>query len=173
MTLCPCQISPTSNAISTAIAYQKCCQPLHHAVHKASGVQAKSAEALMRSRYSAFVLMNADYIMHTTLPTQQAFLDIEAITSWAHKTDWAGLEIINHAPKLGKRHAQVEFKAYYHTTAGVMVHHELSSFVKLMVDDDHDRWYFLDPTLKMHISQKQPCFCGSGEKFKRCCGHYI
>ncbi|WP_339341085.1 SEC-C metal-binding domain-containing protein [uncultured Psychrobacter sp.] len=25
----------------------------------------------------------------------------------------------------------------------------------------------------MSVTQKQPCICGSGEKFKRCCGMYI
>lgn len=53
-------------------------------------------------------------------------------------------------------------------------HHELSAFVKVTDKANNDaRWYFLDPTVSMTVTQKQPCICGSGEKFKRCCGAYI
>ena len=43
----------------------------------------ESAERLMRTRYSAFVLQKADYIVKTTVPAQQALLDIESIEKWA------------------------------------------------------------------------------------------
>jgi SEC-C motif-containing protein len=129
----------------------------------------------MRTRYSAFVLVKPDYIVKTTLPAQQSLLDVNAIESWAKETDWAGLEIVQHAPKLGKRHAQVEFKAYFNTSndasSQLQAHHELSAFVKVKDKSSKDaRWYFLDPTVVMNVTQKQPCICNSGEKFKRCCG---
>jgi len=138
----------------------------------------------MRTRYSAFVLVKPEYIVKTTLPAQQNLLDIKAIESWAKETDWAGLEIVAHTPKLGKRHAQVEFKAYFNTTGNVagsleekmQAHHELSAFVKVKdkaAKGNNESWYFLDPTVSMSVTQKQPCVCGSGEKFKRCCGIYI
>ena len=128
----------------------------------------------MRTRYSAFVLVKPEYIVKTTLPPQQELLDIEAIESWAKETDWAGLEIVAHTPKLGKRHAQVEFKAYYTTENGQQAHHELSTFIKIKNKADNNAiWYFLDPTVSMSVTQKQPCICGSGEKLKRCCGAYI
>ena len=128
----------------------------------------------MRTRYSAFVLVKPEYIVKTTLPTQQDLLDIEAIESWAKETDWAGLEIVTHTPKLGKRHAQVEFKAYYNTPDGLQAHHELSTFIKIKNKADNNAiWYFLDPTVSMSVTQKQLCICGSSEKFKRCCGAYI
>ena len=135
----------------------------------------------MRTRYSAFVLIKPDYIVNTTLPAQQNLLDINAIESWAKETNWAGLEIVAHAPRLGKRHAQVEFRAYFKSTNNasnleekVQAHHELSAFVKVVDKVNNDaRWYFLDPTVSMSVTQKQPCVCGSGEKFKRCCGAYI
>ena len=108
------------------------------------------------------------------MPAQQNLLDIQAIESWAKETVWAGLQIIAHTPKLGKRHAQVEFKAYFKTPEGLHAHHELSAFVKTKNKADNDAsWYFLDPTVSMSVTQKQPCICGSGEKFKRCCGAYI
>ena len=139
----------------------------------------------MRSRYCAFVLTKsnsklAEYIVATTLPAQQALLDKAAIKDWAINTPWSGLEIIEHRAKVGKRHAQVEFKAYFESPDDDLLagkadkmneqpsHHELSTFVKVQ-----DNWYFLDPTVTMNVTQKQPCICGSGDKFKRCCGVYI
>lgn len=174
MQLCPCQVSPKLDFLIQPIAYSDCCQPYHDSLldnssDKADGIKAESAERLMRTRYSAFVLVKPEYIVKTTLPAQQALLDTKSIESWARETNWAGLEIVSHTAKLGRRHAQVEFKAYYLKPDGQQTaHHELSSFVKV-----EKRWYFLDPTVKMTISQKQLCLCGSREKFKRCCGVYL
>lgn len=181
---CPCQINPTPEMVDAALSYQDCCQPYHDAfyngafyndeVDKADGIKAETAERLMRTRYSAFVLIKPEYIVKTTVPAQQGLLDVQAIKSWAKETDWAGLEIVEHKPKLGKRHAQVEFKAYFNAVDGMQAHHELSAFVKVKDKANNDvRWYFLDPTVAMTVTQKQPCICGSGEKFKRCCGMYV
>ena len=169
MQLCPCRVSPKLAFLMQPIAYSDCCQPYHDALDENDiNITAESAERLMRTRYSAFVLQKVGYIVKTTVPVQQALLDVNAVEKWARETNWAGLEIVSHTAKLGKRHAQVEFKAFYTTLEGQQAaHHELSSFVKI---DGH--WYFLDPTVKMTINQKQPCICGSGEKFKRCCGRY-
>ena len=172
---CPCQINPT-DATTTLLSYKNCCQHYHDNIDNIDGVKADSAERLMRSRYSAFVLIKPDYIVKTTMPAQQEWLDVKSIASWAKETDWAGLEIVKHTPKLGKHHAQVEFKAFYNTENGQQAHHELSAFVKITdksASPTNERWYFLDPTVAMSVSQKQPCICGSGEKFKRCCGERL
>ena len=174
--ICPCQINPVSDAIGAPLLYQDCCQPYHDGLlnKEADGIKAETAKRLMRTRYSAFVLVKPNYIVKTTIPAQQNLLDIKAIENWAKETDWAGLEIVTHTPKLGKRHAQVEFKAYFKTNENLQAHHELSAFVKVTDKNSNNaRWYFLDPTVSMSISQKQPCICGSGEKFKRCCSAYI
>ena len=181
---CPCRQNPHSTLSQSTHPlpiYTQCCQPLH------TGQQlATTAEQLMRSRYSAFVLQNIDYIVATTLPSQQPLLDTLAIRTWAKETNWVGLEIVHHNPKIGKRHAQVEFKAYFTTAEGLQCHHELSAFVKIKVKNGDkiaeektiEKWFFIDPTVDMVISgkavsQKQPCICGSGEKFKRCCGRFL
>lgn len=163
---CPC---------NSNLAYADCCQPFHENRDENLPFP-DTAEQLMRSRYSAFVLQKTDYIVATTLPAQQPFLDKQAISDWAKDTDWAGLEVINHMPKLSKHHASVAFNAYFNVVENAetkrLFHHELSYFVKAG-KDDVTKWYFLDPTLNMSISQKQPCICGSGEKFKRCCGKFL
>ncbi|MBK3393808.1 YchJ family protein [Psychrobacter sp. M9-54-1] len=176
--ICPCQINPSSSAISSPLLYKECCQPYHDGLFDSEDNKADTAERLMRTRYSAFVLVKPEYIVATTLPAQQNVLDIKAIESWAKETNWAGLEIVAHMPKLGKRHAKVEFKAYFNISDnkddGIQAHHELSAFVKVIDKANNDaRWYFLDPTVSMSVTQKQRCICGSGEKFKRCCGAFL
>ena len=170
--ICPCQLNPsTTQTLGSPLPYAQCCEPLHKGERTA-----ETAEMLMRSRYAAFVLVLPDYIVATTLPSQQALLDKAAIEDWAITTDWAGLEIVQHLAKLGKRHAQVEFKAYFNSEARLQAHHELSTFVKATEQAGKNtpiKWYFLDPTVAMNVTQKQPCICGSGEKFKRCCGQYV
>ena len=152
-TLCPCQ---------SGKSYADCCQPFH--LHQ---VIPDFAEKLMRSRYAAYTLVNIPYIVETTLPAQQPLLDLPAMQLWGEETDWAGLEIIAHQPLMSKIHSLVEFKAFFNTESGVEAHHERSLFVLI-----EGCWYFVDPTVPLP-SQKQPCVCGSGKKFKHCCGAWL
>ena len=175
---CPC---------GSTLSYADCCAPLH-----VGQKTADTAAQLMRARYAAFVLQHVEYIVATTAPFQQALLDKKSIADWSQQTDWAGLAVIKHTAKIGKRHAQVEFKAYFYLpnasaghSAGLDlavldsrgldskgVHHELSTFVNIPTQGT-SRWYFWDPTVVMPVTQKQPCPCGSGEKYKRCCGQFL
>ncbi|QIW15390.1 hypothetical protein A4G20_03090 [Pasteurellaceae bacterium RH1A] len=124
---CPCQ---------SGLDYTQCCGPLH------AGKIAPSAESLMRSRYSAYVLKKIDYVVATTLPSQQKHLDIQAMQDWADQTQWLGLEVLHHNPKAGKNRATVEFKARFVAERGEQVHHELSLFIK-----QKDCWFFVDPNV--------------------------
>lgn len=143
--------------------YAACCQPLH-----LKQQLAQTAEQLMRSRYSAFALQQIDYILQTTALGQQSALDRAAIADWSQSNQWLKLEVVRHQPKLDKTHALVEFKAHYHDGTQAHIHHEVSHFVL-----HQQQWYFLDPTLDMQITMKQPCICGSGKKFKQCCAQFI
>lgn len=149
-THCPCQ---------SGMPYAQCCEPFH------LGKQLPhTAEQLMRSRYSAYTQVNIAYIVATTVPSQQKLLDQQTMTEWGKSTQWAGLNILAHNPNLSKIHSSVEFKAFFNTDNGIEAHHEHSLFVKI-----DDRWYFVDPTVPLP-TMKQPCLCGSGKKFKHCCG---
>lgn len=101
--------------------------------------------------------------MQTTVPSQQTLLDEKALQDWANETQWLGLEIVK-AETLTKTQSAVEFKAHFQGSEQPQVHHEHSIFVKI-----DGRWYFVDPTVPLP-SNKQPCVCGSGKKFKHCCG---
>ena len=120
----------------------------------------------MRSRYAAYVLKNVSYIVDTTVPSQQALLNVQAIQTWAEETQWLGLQILN-TESLTKTQSAVEFHALFQGEEGEQTHHERSIFVKI-----DDRWYFVDPTVPLP-TMKQPCVCGSGKKFKHCCGGFL
>ena len=149
---CPCQSNKS---------YEDCCGRFHTRAQFP-----ETAEQLMRSRYAAYVLKNVPYIVNTTVPSQQALLNVQAIQAWAEETQWLGLQILN-TETLTKLQSAVEFHAVFQGEEGEQTHHERSIFVKI-----DDRWYFVDPTVSLP-TMKQPCVCGSGKKFKHCCGGFL
>ena len=104
--------------------------------------------------------------VQSTVPSQQALLDQKALQDWADETQWLGLDIVK-TETLTKTQSAVEFKAHFQGSEQPQVHHEHSLFVKI-----EGRWYFIDPTVPLP-SNKQPCICGSGKKFKHCCGDLL
>lgn len=80
---------------------------------------------------------------------------------------WLGLDVSAHIPKIGKHHAQVEFVAHFRQNGEICCHRERSVFVNI-----GGRWYFIDPTVPLP-AMKQACLCGSGKKFKACCGRFF
>lgn len=113
-------------------SYEECCKPFHKAEK-----HAPTAEALMRSRFSAFAIPNGEYLMETTLPAKRKFHNKEDLHEWGEINEWTKLEIIK-KPTLN----QVEFKAYYKDEKGKMhLHHELSDFQEI-----DNRWYYVSGT---------------------------
>lgn len=143
--------------------YVQCCQPLH-----LGHTSAQTATQLMRSRYSAFAMQQINYIVKTTALGQQHALNVAELTTWSQSNQWLRLEVLNANEKLDKTHALVEFNAYYHDGTSFHLHHEISHFVK-----HENLWYFLDPTIAMPLTMKQPCVCGSGKKIKQCCVQFL
>ncbi|QLF92607.1 YchJ family protein [Pseudomonas sp. ABC1] len=141
----------------------ECCGRYH------TGHPAPAPEQLMRSRYSAYVLGLIDYLHATTLPSQQARIDLDAIRQWSQESTWLGLEV-EECRLLGAQpeHAHVSFTARWHDMAGNHAHHERSTFVQR-----NGRWYFIDPTVPLPAGRNDPCPCGSGAKFKKCCAPYL
>ena len=109
--------------------YAACCGRLHSGAENAA-----SAEALMRSRYSAYVLRLADYLLATWHPdTRPSELDLTA-----DDTKWLGLEVKKHTLQ-DDSHATVEFVARYRIAGKGHRLHELSRFVR-----EEGRWYYVD-----------------------------
>lgn len=156
MTLSPC---PCGSSLPLA----DCCGRYH------AGALPESAEALMRSRYSAYVLGLIDYLVATTLSAQQAALEREAMAAWSAHSRWLGLTVEEHRPLGGTpERAQVTFTARWLDTAGEQAHRERSDFVRV-----DGRWYFVDPTVTLKAGRNDPCPCGSGQKFKKCCASLL
>ena len=113
----------------SAISFDKCCQPIVLGLQKAT-----TAEALMRSRYVAYVVQDADYLIATTAPSHRGYYAREDILSWAIQNQWQRLEIVNVTP------TTVEFKAYYlDSDKQLQVHHEYSRFVF-----ENGEWFYVD-----------------------------
>jgi SEC-C motif-containing protein len=110
--------------------YAACCGPLH-----AGSGPALTAEALMRSRYSAYVLKLADYLLASWHPsTRPATLDLAEDDG----TKWLGLEI-KRSQQQDEHHATVEFVARYRVAGRGHRLHENSRFVR-----EDGRWLYLD-----------------------------
>ncbi|HYQ39621.1 MAG TPA: YchJ family protein [Pseudomonas sp.] len=154
LSACPC---------GSTLPLAECCGRYH------AGVLPETAEALMRSRYSAYVLGLIDYLVATTLPAQQAGLEREAMAAWSAQSRWLGLSVEEHRPLGGTpERAQVSFTARWQDAGGEHAHRECSDFVRL-----GGRWYFIDPTVQLKVGRNDPCPCGSGQKFKKCCADLL
>jgi SEC-C motif domain protein len=124
----------------------------------------ENAEQLMRSRYTAYVLKQRDYLLDTWQP-QHRPSDLVLDDS----IRWLGLTIIEAQPAEGSN-AIVEFEARMLVNGAVDAIHERSRFVL-----EQGRWIYthgemLTPSFQSwKPGRNEACPCGSGKKFKRCC----
>lgn len=154
---CPCG----SNELLT-----ECCGPI------LDGTKfAKNPEAVMRARYSAYAIHKTDYLGKSLHPSNRDDFDPKAVEKWSHEAQWLGLEIINTTEKNNKGY--VEFKSKFKQDGVIRTHHEDAEFRKV-----DGQWYFWDGKLVTNkpikndgpkIGRNDPCPCGSGKKYKKCC----
>lgn len=100
---------------------------------------ARTAEELMRSRYSAYVLKKVDYLVQTTHPDSREDDLAESIRRWMRQVEWLKLHVV--ATEDGSEDDEtglVEFIAEYLTTNAPGRHHECSVFEKL-----DGEWYYV------------------------------
>ena len=161
MNTCPC---------GSELSYTECCEPLIKG-EKA----AETPEQLMRSRYSAYVKKEIDYLATSLHPDHRKDFDPKSTRDWAESAEWDKLEIVrtqNGGPDDSE--GEVEFIATFTQKGKMMKHHELASFKK-----EEGKWYFVDGKAatpqqyvrsEPKIGRNDPCACGSGKKYKKCCG---
>lgn len=114
--------------------YVTCCGPCHDGSRPAA-----DAETLMRSRYTAYVLGNATYLLATWHPrTRPGSLDL----AQEPRPRWLGLQVKRHE-SLGPERARVEFVARYKIGGRAHRLHETSRFEKV-----EGRWLYLDGDLQ-------------------------
>ena len=159
MSGCPC---------GSGIAYSVCCEPLI-----TGALTPETAEQLMRARYSAYVGVQMDFIFETTHPGHRKGYDHAGTKKWAENSEWLGLEIVDTIRGgVEDVSGQVEFIARFSEKGEKFEHHENAHFMR-----ESSRWFFTEgnmvrpkPITVSKIGRNDPCSCGSGVKYKKCCG---
>ena len=159
MTICPC---------GSTNPYSECCEPIISGDRPAT-----TAEQLMRARYSGYVFAKMDFIFDSTHPEHREGYDHAGTKEWAETAEWLGLEIIG-IKKGGAEDSvgEVEFIARFNEKGERREHHEAGQFKR-----KDGSWYFTEgnmirqkPLSVAKIGRNDPCNCGSGLKYKKCCG---
>lgn len=124
----------------------------------------------MRSRYSAYVMQAMHYLEATHDPATRKDFDVEQAASWAKRASWQSLELSKVEGGADSDSAFVEFIARYTLEGQAQAHHERSRFRR-----HEGRWFYVDgatPAAKRgaRVGRNERCPCGSGKKYKRCCG---
>lgn len=126
----------------------------------------RTAVELMASRYLAHRRRDAAYLARTHDPETRG----DYGTELADDFEWTRLEIrraVAGGPDDDR--GQVEFVAHFRVDGQPGRHHELSEFRRL-----DGRWVYVRGTTPAasapSVGRNDPCPCGSGRKFKRCCG---
>jgi len=160
MSLCPC---------GSGQAFDACCAPL------LAGSPAPTAEALMRSRYTAHVKHDLAHLERTLSADQRKTFDAKAAREWSERSEWLGLTISRTEQggpedKLGL----VEFTARFKVEGEEHEHFEQALFGR-----EDGKWVYTGQvggpgtTVRREtpkIGRNDPCSCGSGKKYKKCCG---
>lgn len=150
MQLCPC---------GSGIEYNLCCQPYLDANQKP-----QHAVQLMRSRYTAFVLQNAAYLVASWHPTRR-YPELESeLSEGFGRTKWLGLTVFEQGQGKEENEAYVSFVARFQENDHLAAIIERSRFLK-----ENDQWYYVDG-IRPSLGRNDACPCGSGKKFKKCCG---
>lgn len=155
--LCPC---------GNQQDYSRCCQPFHQGI-----ACAPSAEALMRSRYSAYVRGNIEYLLSTRHPSTRHLDNPTSLQHSIEHTQWLNLTVTHCTQGTpNDTTGTVTFTAHYleHGNRGILT--ETSQFVR-----ENAQWYYVDGDYSAEppappLGRNAPCWCGSGKKFKRCHG---
>ncbi|PCI55836.1 MAG: SecC motif-containing protein [Gammaproteobacteria bacterium] len=173
--------------------FSSCCQPY---INKE--VQVQTAEQLMRSRFSAYAIGNAQYIYDTYAKSSRAEQSVEDIDDWSKSCLWIALKIYPIANSVNNTTEQlVEFSAFYITNNTLCELREKSRFIleesiatnstvkeKATLNSPLKQWRYIDGDIIAHseltmIKRNELCPCNyyptawqskKGKKFKHCCG---
>ena len=151
--ICPC---------GSKKQYQYCCGK-----YLAGKAAAETAEKLMRSRYTAFCQGNIDYLIATLHPDKRNKSDRAELTKSINNTQWLSLTVINtYKGRKNDAIGYVEFEAVYQVNEPGQLH-ERSKFIKT-----DNKWFYVEGDILPGTIPKrnESCWCGSGEKYKKCHG---
>jgi SEC-C motif-containing protein len=163
-------------------SFSDCCEP-----YLSGAKLPPTAQALMRSRYVAYVQKDIAYLKKTLARESAADYDANAAKAWAEQAQFKGLQILStDKGDLGDKKGTVEFVATFVEDGETLEHHEVSEFRKT----EKGEWRFVSGEAHTHkagehhhhakpeavvrdapkVGRNDPCPCGSGKKFKKCHG---
>jgi SEC-C motif domain protein len=153
---CPC---------CSGLPYEICCEPV------ITGAPAATAEALVRSRYTAFAKRCLDHVEHTHAAEIKADFNRAEAETLAEECEWLELRI-HKAVEEGDA-AEIEYAVRVRRENRTLIKGVQSRFRR-----DDGKWFFLSSKPAPHLEQARshkigrndPCLCGSGKKYKKCCG---
>lgn len=150
--------------------FTACCHPMMEDPSKAT-----TAEQVMRARYTAYARANIDYLKTSMHPKGRHEFDAATTRQWAENSEWLGFEVLaRNGGGASDDTGTIEFIARYRQEGRELVHHEVAEFVK-----EDGTWFFTDGKVvgaepirrtEPKIGRNEPCPCGSGRKYKKCCG---
>ncbi|MDV6319258.1 YchJ family protein [Chromohalobacter sp. HP20-39] len=139
--------------------FEKCCAPVHEDPRRA-----KTPEALMRARYSAFARGAHDALIATWDPTTCPTRDSLA----TNRARWLKL-IVHDSTQQGEK-GTVTFSADFIDADGFF--QRLTETSRFRFVTHAGQWFYVDGDTQWHrldIGRNAACPCGSGLKAKRCC----
>ncbi|MEQ3647066.1 YchJ family metal-binding protein [Alteromonas sp.] len=147
----------------SSASFERCCEPFLNGTELP-----KSAEQLMRSRFSAYATNQYEYVLNTYTREKQKGLTVENLKQSADGALWFALQITPPSAQEATSDT-VEFTAFYYESKSLFQLHETSNF---LIEDN--QWRYHDGTLhddcgKIKYGRNLPCLCGSNKKFKQCC----
>lgn len=162
--------------------FSSCCQPYIN-----NTIPVQTAEQLMRSRFSAYAIGDAQYIYDTYAKSSRSAQSVKDIDDWSKACVWIALNIYpTDSQGDNKTSNIVEFSAFYITNNTLCELREKSRFVIEESTHHHPlkQWYYLDGDIISHtelanIKRNELCPCNhyltswvvkKGKKFKHCCG---
>ena len=158
---CPC---------GSGKSFPECCEPVVSGASSAS-----TPETLMRARYTAHTMGNFDFLESSLHSSTREPVDRAKMRQWADAVTWEGMEV--HETSGGGENDEtgtVSFTARYSVNGMEQEMREDAAFSR-----ENGEWRYVDGTVHGHVPYRReapktgrndPCPCGSGKKFKKCCG---
>jgi len=128
----------------------------------------------MRSRYTAYVKGNIDYIEQTCAKDALEVFNRLEVERYIDEMDWQGLDILRVTEGgVEDAHGLVDFAFHLKHKDKPYTQREIASFERI-----EGRWYYTDSEFNpkgetVHcekVGRNDPCPCGSAKKYKKCCG---
>jgi len=164
--LCPC---------GTQQNLTDCCLPVIQGARTA-----KTAEELLRARYTAFTQGTVDFILSSHHSRTRNDVKRDEIEDWSKNSEWLGLKIVEcQQGQANDSKGEIIFSATYRPKGKTAKEKTEEHWEKSFFEKENGHWKFLDAQgvqvgtyrrTQPKVGRNDPCSCGSNKKYKKCCG---